>query len=746
MLRFLLTLTTLFLASTASATPPVLSYLFPAGGQRGTTVKLRVGGLFLHDNAQFEIGGDRWKTRHMLKAIPRIWFEGPILPLPESQQSEDYPVDREATIEIPKDTKSGAVRARVWTSQGTATGPMFVVGDLPEVVEEEIEGDAIAVPVRLPVTVNGRIFPREDIDLWAFTAKQGETITAFANTTNIHSPMVAKLEITDTDGNVLAEQVDRPGLGQDASVRFTVPADGTYHVRVRDVRNAGGPSHVYRLTITAGTVVDRIFPLGGKRGRKTTFALDGPAVPQSVEVPIPETTTTLPLHLGANVVELDVDDLPESVTTSETLSPPVILNGRVEKAASPSAWHLALKKGTKYEFELRARRLGSPLCGLVIVLDSAGKEVARGEAADPTADPTFAFQPVADGVYCVHVAERFRNRSGREYAYRLKVRDPSSVEPGFRLSLATESLNVPRGSTVKVKATVERLGGFTGTVELAAEQLPPGITAAKATIAEKQTATDMTFAADANAKVMPGTVTITGTSKTRTAKSELFVIATVPTPFKFTGEYTMSNSPRGQPYCRSYKLERNGFDRPVTISLADRQIRHLQGANGQPIVVPPNATEFTFAAQLPAWIETGRTCRVTLMAVGQVKDADGTQHTVAFTSTEQNHQMIVVPEPGRLGIDCDVSTLKAIPGKTILVPVRVSRAKGLSGEVKVELIYPSHWKGLRAKTLIVPENQDTGELEVSFDPSNLGPFNCPSTIRAISGDVVAETKLVVHSR
>ena len=33
------------------------SYLFPAGGQRGTTVKVRAGGLFLHKNCSFELLG-----------------------------------------------------------------------------------------------------------------------------------------------------------------------------------------------------------------------------------------------------------------------------------------------------------------------------------------------------------------------------------------------------------------------------------------------------------------------------------------------------------------------------------------------------------------------------------------------------------------------------------------------------------------------------------------------------------------
>ena len=39
------------------ANPPEASYIFPAGGQRGTTVQARVGGLFLHERCSFEMLG-----------------------------------------------------------------------------------------------------------------------------------------------------------------------------------------------------------------------------------------------------------------------------------------------------------------------------------------------------------------------------------------------------------------------------------------------------------------------------------------------------------------------------------------------------------------------------------------------------------------------------------------------------------------------------------------------------------------
>ncbi|MFM7866696.1 MAG: hypothetical protein ACKPHU_21000, partial [Planctomycetaceae bacterium] len=36
---------------TIQADEPTASYIFPAGGQRGTTVEFHVGGHYLHDNA-----------------------------------------------------------------------------------------------------------------------------------------------------------------------------------------------------------------------------------------------------------------------------------------------------------------------------------------------------------------------------------------------------------------------------------------------------------------------------------------------------------------------------------------------------------------------------------------------------------------------------------------------------------------------------------------------------------------------
>src|SRR5262245_19840140 len=86
-------LTALLLASPAHADPPTASYVFPAGARRGTAVKVRVGGLYLYDCCGWELLGKGTSTSSALVRTQTRWFEGPMLPLPASQQAENYPQD-----------------------------------------------------------------------------------------------------------------------------------------------------------------------------------------------------------------------------------------------------------------------------------------------------------------------------------------------------------------------------------------------------------------------------------------------------------------------------------------------------------------------------------------------------------------------------------------------------------------------------------------------------------------------------
>ena len=150
-----------------------------------------------------------------VRRVETVWFEGPLLPLPDSQQAEDYPQDYGGTVTIAADAPPGPRAWRVWTAQGAAGSLPFVVGDLPEIVEREADGDPVPTPVTLPLTINGRIFPREDVDLWTFPLSAGQVLTARVDAGRLGSPLDPWLEALDPDGRRLAEV----GAGAPAAMR-----------------------------------------------------------------------------------------------------------------------------------------------------------------------------------------------------------------------------------------------------------------------------------------------------------------------------------------------------------------------------------------------------------------------------------------------------------------------------------------------------------------------------------------------
>jgi hypothetical protein len=746
-----------------SANPPVASFLFPAGGQRGTTVKLRVGGLFLGSKCGFELLGPGIEPPREITRTRTLWFEGPMLPLPDSQRQEDYPQDLAGRVVIAADAPLGLRRGRVWTAEGAASGLWFQVGELPEVVEEEIEGDPIPTEVRLPVTINGRIFPRQDVDLWAFRASKGQTVCAEVFAGRLGSPLDARLAVLDEQGRVLAENDDT--FGSDSFVRFTAPADGTYRVRIQDANMQGGPAHVYRLTLTIGPRVEAVYPLGGRRGSTVRFALSGSGVPAEAEVKLPgqvsgEYTHRFQVGDGpSNAVTLDVDDLPEQLVCGPgPVQPPAVLNGRITKPGEVGTWRFEGKKGQAWMLELRAARLGSPLCGVVSVLDAAGKVLAKAEGKPGQADPALKFTVPADGTYTAQVADRFRSRGGPAFAYRLRLAAPPGAD--FSLHLAADALTVPRNGQGKLRVTLERIGGYSGPIDLAVEGLPAGVQVTNPKIAGGQNQVDLVLKAEGTAAIgaarlrvrgaamLPGeekatrTATLAGTAGQPETDSVLLAVA-LPVPFKVVADYQMSWSYRGSVHKRKYRIERNGFEGPLEVRLADRQARHLQGVTGPVLMVPAGVSEFEYSVQLPPWMEIGRTCRVCVMATGKVRDGDR-EHEVSFSAVGQNDQIITVIEAGRLNIETTVPSAAAVPGQTAAVPVKIVRGKGLSGPVRVELVLPSHVRGVKAEALILPAGATEGTLTLRFE-GQAGPFTMPAVVRATldsgEGPVTAETKL-----
>ena len=378
-----------------------------------------------------------------------------------------------------------------------------------------------------------------------------------------------------------------------------------------------------------------------------------------------------------------------------------------------------------------------------------------------------------DGEYRLAIKDRLASRGDSRFAYRIRI--VSSSQPEFALTSTADTLIIERGKTVNLKVSLDRGPGLKEPVELSLEGLPAGVTVATPAtpivIAANQRELQLTLKAEVDARIAVTPVKIIGRAKVGerelTAQTsfqpanpepgrlaladgtgQCWIAVAIPTPFKFAGIFETKFISRGSVFVRKYQIDRQGFEGPLEVQLADRQGRHLQGVTADHVVVPAGESNFEFAVTLPPWMEVGRTCRSTLAVTGQVTDADGQQHTVSYSSNDQHNQMIALVDPGRFAVQLPRTTLTAIPGEQVKMPIRIQRGSGLVGPLTVELITPNGIEGVSGSTIEIPGDQSEGSLTMKFENRLSGLELRPVTIRAHTKDerglpITAETSLTL---
>jgi hypothetical protein len=764
--------------TTLLAEPPGVAYIFPAGGQRGSTIDFRVGGYYLFAEADFEMLGVGVKGPAQITPLQKTdWFEGPVIPMPASQAKEDYPKDTGGRLTVDPDAPLGFHYWRVSTSQGITPVMKFVVGDLPEIVEYEIDGDPIPVDVQVPLTINGRIFPREDVDVWQFQAVAGQSYTCEVMSARLGLPLDSRLEIRNPDGQQHAENTDF--FGNDSRVRFVANQSGVHQVRIHDIKFGGFQNYVYRLTITDQTQIDHAFPLGGQAGTTIKPKLLGQNVPDdaiSIKLPqhlhsdgSPNTSIGNYKHpfvfqdYQAGSLSFEISHLREFIESTETakdvLATPAVFNGRILQSDEVDKWWFSARKGDNLLFDLRAARLGSRLDSIIAVYDKDGNLLKQhDDITNGNTDSSLLMSFKEDGDYYVTVADSVGGRSGKDYAYRLVVDVPVKHAPAFTLSMPGNSLTIMREQIVKLKIKADRRGEFKEAINLTVEGLPKGITAEGLIIAADKSEVELSLKCDDQATIQRVELKVIGTAAvevepdtqastivtpvvaawrptgdTETVFDTLTLAVGLPTPFKVWGIYNSEYANRGSSYTRKFFIDRGEFKGPIKIMLADTQARHLQGVTGRLLVVPPKDTEFVFQIQLPPWMQVGRTCRSCVMGVAEVTDHDGSRHTVSYTSQEQADQIVCLVAPRLMFVDAEVQTASVQDNGTLHVPVRLNRGT-LSGKAVIELVVPNHLHGINAESITLPPTETKAVLELKFKTVSDIDWNMPITVRATLRD------------
>jgi len=512
------------------ADAPTLTRLFPAGGQRGTTVTVECTGKF------------NWPVK--------IWAPGvEAVALKDSGQIQ---------VTIPADLAADRVWIRLYDAEGASPAFPFLLSNLPEFREKEPNnrlGEAQPLPVGTQAppqeappqeappqeappqeappqeapqeatqdgdaadktsrpgshaVANGVLEAAGDVDGFAVYVKAGSALVAdMAANARLNSPVDAALQIVTPDGFVVAENHD--GVGIDPRLAFTPTKTGTYIVRVfgfpskpnSSITYSGAATYVYRLTLTTGPFIANAAPVSVAAGTMSVPVF-GWNIPEGTEVPVRGEAEAL-----REVESVFAKQIPASSEVGfvqgrefagrarirtvpfktvgvarpgggpgAALAPPVAVTGCLDTHNQITRHVFQLKKGTPYSLSAESSTFELPVVPLMRIMAPDGSRAAQSSDPGTGKETHLRFSPKVDGPHEVQVFDRYRQH-GPGHFYQVTI---VPEETNFELSINADMLLVTPEKPLEVDVVVTRRnssGGKLGPITIAVEGLPKGLTSA----------------------------------------------------------------------------------------------------------------------------------------------------------------------------------------------------------------------------------------------------------------------------
>ena len=336
-IHFLVVGLSVFLATASSALAqarPYIGYVYPAGGQQGTTFRVTLGGQGLDNVNQAYVSGTgvsakvieyrrRLNPQEMqllgeqlrrLRQASRMTSDAATTDANQflveklRRRMADF-VQRPASaatsslvtveVTVASDATPGRRELTMVTPRGVSNPLVFLIGQLPEVSrkpmspaqfqvlgKEELAlrsrpGDEAEQCITLPSTLNGQIASGE-VNHYRFQARKGQRLVFSAEAREL-MPFLADaspgwfqpvMALYDASGKEVAYDDDyrfRP----DPVILYEVPKDGEYVLTMTDALYRGREDFVYRITAGEVPFITSIFPLGGRVGAAATSQMRG---------------------------------------------------------------------------------------------------------------------------------------------------------------------------------------------------------------------------------------------------------------------------------------------------------------------------------------------------------------------------------------------------------------------------------------------------------------------------------------
>lgn len=512
---------------------PTLTWVFPAGGQAGTTNLITVAGTDLDD------------PTGLLFSYPGVTGA----PVPGKHG--------EFTVRIPEGTAPGLHELRLIGRFGASNPRPFAIGTASELAVPPTNSLPESAVALAPDTVINHRVQANAATWFQFGAKAGDRLFVRVTARELDSRLVPEIRILHSGNSELAVVRRRELL------EFNASTSGVFRLRINDQTYRGGDEFHFRLSLTRAPQVDFTLPLSTRLGSTNFLHLFGRALPggNPLRLTAPNGGPMEQLDLSLGTAPLGLADhgltrlrrpaaaslpgevglfpgtaqfpwLPEVMLSTGAhptvlVSPgefpivavPVAATGLFAPGATPTGLRFEAKKGDVFWIETVSERLGFPTDPLAVVQRERSTKGTQGETlyadvlevSDTDAnlgdrefnttsrDAAARFEAPETGTYRLVLRDLFNAAPGRpHYPWWLSVRPES---PDFRLAaLALPPpkannddrrlhVSVPvlrRGQTLPLRVFVFRRDGFNGDVELTATNLPAGVTAAVTRVAAGQ--------------------------------------------------------------------------------------------------------------------------------------------------------------------------------------------------------------------------------------------------------------------
>lgn len=410
---------------------------------------------------------------------PKIWCD---------RQDVHFKADEKSgtlRVTVDQDAYPGVAWIRLSDDVSVSTLVPMLVSESKVTVEKEPNDRIADAPlVALPAVVAGKLSKSRESDSFriSVTANRPVVIAATANQV-LRSPMDAVLQLSDLDGNVLAQSDDVRGL--DPVLTYTPQEDAELVARIfafpetpnSTVGFSGSSSYAYVLHMTTDALVDHASL--GPDGAANVFGwnlVEKTDVRQHPATEVSPPSVTVADALGWAWIHNENSYHVQSIDESGHIrSLPAIAWRHIRGRSEIHRFRLAAVAGKKYRVDVQSRRFGFPCDADLRVVDvndgtviATNDDVVRGGY-----DAGLDFSVKTDREIELQVSDALDSFGGRHFI-RLSVSESTA---SYELKVTQDHFAAKAGKPLEIDVAIQRLNGFNKKIRIEVADLPDGFLA-----------------------------------------------------------------------------------------------------------------------------------------------------------------------------------------------------------------------------------------------------------------------------